>query len=342
MLGVNAKGRAAIRRPTLVGLGGERLSNLKAASLREAYGDALVQLGEQDPRIVVLTADLAESTRTLPFAQRFPDRFFNIGVAEANMMGVAAGLALNGLRPFVSTFAMFAAGKPWEQIRQVIAYQNAPVRIFATHAGLTVGEDGASHQMLEDISNMRVLPGMKVVVPADAIEARQVTRWAAGFDEGPVYVRLSRAKFPTIFTDDYQFELGKATVVRDGSDVTLFACGLMVANSLAAAATLAAQGISAQVVNVSTIDPLDVGTIVNCAQATRRAVTVEEHQINGGLGSAICEALAENLPTPVRRLGVRGEWGQSGDAFALIEHYGLAPAGIAAAVADYLEGGRQP
>ncbi|HLS89373.1 MAG TPA: transketolase family protein [Sphingobacteriaceae bacterium] len=319
------------------------MSTLKSESLRDAYGDVLVELGEQDPRIVVLTADLAESTRTLPFGERFPDRFFNIGVAEANMMGIAAGLAMNGLRPFVSTFAMFAAGKPWEQIRQVIAYQDAPVRIFATHAGLTVGEDGASHQMLEDINNMRVLPGMKVIVPADAVETRQVTRWAAEHDDGPVYVRLSRAKFPTIFNeDDYSFELGKARIVRDGSDVTLLACGLMVANSLAAADALAHQGISARVVNVSSIEPLDVETIVQCARETGRVVTVEEHQIKGGLGSAVCEALSEHQPTPVLRLGVRGQWGQSGEAFALIEHYGLAPAGIAAAVGDFLRGERQP
>lgn len=306
-------------------------------SLREAYGRALVECGHDDQSIVVLTADLAESTRVNLFAEKFPERFFNIGVAEANMMGTAAGMALNGLRPFVSTFSVFATGKPWEQIRQVIAYQRAPVRIFATHAGLTVGEDGASHQMLEDINNMRVLPDMSVVVPADAIEADRVTRWAAAYDSGPVYVRLARANFPTVLDDDYQFRFGQARVLREGSDITLFACGLMVANAYQAAEQLAAEGISAQVVNVSTLKPLDTETIAACAAQTGLALTVEEHQINGGLGSAVCEALAETNPIPVRRLGVANQWGQSGNAYALIEHYGLTPDRIAAAARRQLD-----
>ena len=254
-------------------------------SLREAYGRTLVELGERDPRIVVLTADLGESTRVQLFGQRFPDRYFNLGVAEANMMGVAAGMALSGLKPFVSTFAVFAAGKPWEQIRQVIAYQRAPVRIFATHAGLTVGEDGASHQMLEDIATMRVLPDMAVVVPADAIEAAEVTRWAATYDDGPVYVRLARAHFPTVLEPDYRFRFGRATVIRDGDDVSLLACGLMVAQCYRAA-----------------------------------------------------ELLAQHRPVRVRRLGVRDQWGQSGEAYALIEHYGLTPERIAAEAEACLEG----
>ncbi|HEX6989206.1 MAG TPA: transketolase family protein, partial [Bacillota bacterium] len=289
--------------------------------------------------IVALTADLADSTRVSLFARRFPERFFNFGVAEANMMGVAAGMAMSGLRPFVSTFAMFAAGKPWEQIRQVIAYQRAPVRIVATHAGLTVGEDGASHQMLEDINNMRVLPDMAVVVPADAVEADRVTRWAATYDDGPVYVRLARANFPTVLDPDYRFTFGRAQVLRDGDDLTLFACGLMVAQACQAAEILEAEGISAEVVNVSTIKPIDVETITACAARTGRALTVEEHQIRGGLGSAVCEVLAEHHPVPVRRMGVDDQWGQSGEAYALIEHYGLTPRRIAAEARALLERG---
>ncbi|MEX2356066.1 MAG: transketolase family protein [Thermaerobacterales bacterium] len=313
------------------------MPSYKEESLRGAYGDALVELGQADQRIVVLSADLSESTRTLPFGEQFPDRFFNIGVAEANMMGIAAGMAIAGLRPFVSTFAMFAAGKPWEQIRQVIAYQKAPVRIFATHAGLTVGEDGASHQMLEDINNMRVLPGMTVIVPADALEADQVTRWAAAYDDGPVYVRLARANFPTVLDDgDYRFEPGRAAVLREGSDLTVYACGLMVAHSLRAADLLAESGMSVEVVNVSTIKPIDVETVAASAARTGIAVTVEEHQTIGGLGSAVCEVLAEHSPVPVRRLGVGGEWGQSGPASELIAHYGLDPAGIAHSIQTFL------
>lgn len=304
----------------------------RKASLRKAYGNVLVELGQQDPRVVVLTADLAESTRTLPFGEAFPDRFFNMGVAEANMIGTAAGMAMQGLRPFVSSFAMFAVGKPWEQIRQVIAYQKAPVRIVATHAGLTVGEDGASHQMLEDIATMRVLPGMAVIVPADAVETEQVIRFLGTYDEGPTYVRLSRADFPVIFADtDYRFQFGRAQVLRHGTDVSLFACGLMVAEALQAADLLAAAGIAAEVLNVATIKPIDADGIAAAADRTGAAVTVEEHQVHGGLGSAVAEVLAERRPVPLERLGVQDVWGQSGSAYELIEHYGLTAAQIAAA-----------
>lgn len=318
------------------------MPDFKIRSLRDAYGDALVACGEQDSSIVVLSADLAGSTRTQPFAERFPDRFFNVGVAEANMMGMAAGMALSGLRPFASTFAVFAAGKPWEQIRQVIAYQRAPVRIFATHAGLTVGEDGASHQMLEDINNMRVLPGMSVVVPADAVEAAAVTYWAAGYDDGPVYVRLTRAGLPTVLDPDYKFEFGRARILRDGSDITLFACGAMVAEAWRAADLLAQEDISAQVVNVSTIKPLDVETIVQCATKTGYALAIEEHQIHGGLGSAISEVLIENHPIPMRRIGVQDQWGQSGEAFQLLKHYNLTADRIVREARSLLGGENRP
>jgi len=292
--------------------------------LRDVYGEALVELGERDASIVVLTADLGGSTRVAEFGQRFPDRYFNMGVAEANMMGTAAGLAMAGMKPFASTFAMFAAGKPWEQIRQVIAYQNAPVRIVATHAGLTVGEDGASHQMLEDINNMRVLPNMRVIVPADAVETRAVVEFLGGDLDGPVYVRLPRAAFPVVLdSKQATFELGRATVLREGSDVSLMAVGLMVSQALKAAVLLADQGLSAEVVNVSTIKPIDVHTITASARRTQAVVTAEEHQVLGGLGSAVSEVLGEHCPVPIMRVGVRDEWGQSGEAYELVEHYQL-------------------
>jgi transketolase len=303
---------------------------------RDAYGETLAALGHEDERIVVLTADLAGSTKTSLFAKEHPKRFFNMGVAEADMMGVAAGLAMSGYRPFASTFAVFATGKAWEQVRQVIAYPNTPVRIVATHAGLTVGEDGASHQMLEDIANMRVLPNMTVIIPADAIEARAVTRFVAGYDEGPVYVRLARAKFPVILKEDHAFELGKASTLAEGTDVSIFACGVMVSAALQARDKLAKEGISVEVVNVSTIKPLDKETLLTSAKKTGAVVTAEEHQVSGGLGSAVCELLSEELPTRVVRVGVHDRFGQSGSADALIAHYGLDTNGLITAIKQVL------
>ncbi|MFC2082889.1 transketolase family protein [Candidatus Bipolaricaulota bacterium] len=303
---------------------------------REAYGETLAELGHHDPRIVVLTADLAGSTKTGVFAAEHPDRFYNMGVAEANMIGTAAGLALSGFRPFVSTFAMFATGKVWEQIRQVVAYPKTPVRIVATHAGLTVGEDGASHQMLEDIGNMRVLPNMSVIVPSDAVEAEGVIRFVATYDEGPVYVRLARAAFPVIHDEDHRFEFGKAEVLAQGTDVTIAACGLMVSVALEARELLAADGIDADVINVSTIKPLDRETLLASARKTGVVVTAEEHQIVNGLGSAVCELLSEELPTPVVRVGIDDRFGQSGDADALLAHYGLDVDGLIAATKQAL------
>jgi len=303
---------------------------------RDVYGETLAELGHQDPRLVVLTADLAGSTKTGLFAAEHPDRFFNMGVAEANMIGTAAGFAASGFRPFVSTFAMFATGKVWEQIRQVVAYPKTPVRIVATHAGLTVGEDGASHQMLEDIANMRVLPNMSVIVPSDAVEAAGAIRFVAGYDEGPVYVRLARAAFPVIHAEDHIFEFGKAEILAQGTDVTIAACGLMVSVALEAREVLAADGIAAEVVNVSTIKPLDRETILASAGKTGVVVTAEEHQIANGLGSAICELLSEELPTPVVRVGVDDRFGQSGNADALLAHYGLDVDGLVAATKQAL------
>ncbi len=303
---------------------------------RDAYGKTLTQLGHEDSRIVVLTADLAGSTKTASFASEHPDRFFNMGVAEANMIGTAAGLAMSGYRPFVSTFAVFATGKVWEQIRQVVAYPKVPVRIAATHAGLTVGEDGASHQMLEDISNMRVLPNMRVIVPADAVEAAAVTRFAASCDDGPIYVRLGRAAFPVIHDEGFSFELGKAETLAEGTDVTIVACGVMVSVALEARHRLAESRISAEVINASSIKPLDAETIVASAAKTGAVVTAEEHQIVGGLGSAVCEVLSERHPTRVVRVGVDDRFGQSGNADALLSHYGLDADGLVAAANQVL------
>ncbi|MFB6291586.1 MAG: transketolase family protein, partial [Candidatus Bipolaricaulia bacterium] len=296
--------------------------------IRDAYGEILPQLGKEDEDLVVLTADLAGSTRTKYFGQEFPDRFFNVGITEANMMGMAAGLAMEGKKPFASTFAVFATGKPWEQIRQTIAYQSAPVRIVATHAGITVGEDGASHQIIEDVSNMRVLPNMKVVVPADATQTKEVIKTVGGDMDGPVYVRLARAAFPVIY-EECDFELGKAEVLRQGSDVSLFAMGLMVANSLDAADILEDKGISAEVVNVSTVKPLDSETILESVEKTGAAVTAEEHNVIGGLGSAVSEVVSENEPVPVKRLGIQDRFGESGSAYELVEHFGLTAEDIA-------------
>lgn len=296
--------------------------------IRDAYGEVLPELGEEDEDIVVLTADLAGSTRTKYFGQEHPDRFFNLGITEANMMGMSAGLAMEGKKPFASTFAVFATGKPWEQIRQTIAYQSAPVRIVATHAGITVGEDGASHQIIEDVSNMRVLPNMKVVVPADSTQTKEVIRTVGGDMDGPVYVRLARAAFPVIY-EECDFELGKAEVLREGSDVSIFAMGLMVANSLDAAEILEDQGISAEVINVSTVKPLDSETVIESVGKTGAAVTAEEHNVIGGLGSAISEVVSENEPVPIKRVGIQDHFGESGSAYELVEHFGLTAEDIA-------------
>lgn len=303
--------------------------------IRDAYGDVLPQLGEEEEDIVVLTADLAGSTRTKYFGNEFPDRFFNLGITEQNMMGTAAGLAMEGKKPFVSTFAVFATGKPWEQIRQTIAYQSAPVRIVATHAGITVGEDGASHQIIEDISNMRVLPNMKVVVPADAAQTKSVIESVSGDLDGPVYVRLARAAFPAIY-EECNFELGQADVLREGTDITIFAIGLMVANALDAAGLLEEQGLSAEVINLPTIKPLDTPALVQSAAKTGRVLTVEEHNIIGGLGSAVSEVLMENQPVPLKRMGIPDRFGESGPAYDLVNYFGLTAEDIAGQAKDLI------
>ncbi len=289
---------------------------------RDAYGQALAELGAINDKVVVLDADLSKSTKTNDFKKLFPERFFNIGIAEQNLMGTAAGFAATGKIPFASSFAVFAVGRAYDQIRNSIAYPRLNVKIAATHAGLTVGEDGGSHQMLEDIALMRAVPNMTVIVPADGVETRQAVLAAAAYD-GPVYIRLGRPKVPVLFGEDYEFEIGKGVVLRDGSDVTLVATGIMVSKAVEAAEALATEGVTAAVVNISTIKPLDDAVLVAMAQKTGAVVTCEEHNIYGGLGSAVAEVLVENCPVPMARVGVEDSFGESGLPDQLLEKYGL-------------------
>jgi transketolase len=304
--------------------------------IRETYGKTLAELGREYPNIVVLDADLTVSTKTNIFGKEFPNRFFTMGVSEQDMMATAAGFALSGKIPFASTFAIFAAGRAWEHVRQSIAFPNLNVKIVATHAGVTVGEDGATHQALEDIAIMRVLPNMTVIVPADAVETEKVIRTVVNHN-GPVYIRLARAKFPTIFKRSYEFEIGKAKVLREGKHVTIFAIGIMVNEALEASKILDKDGISACVVNVSTVKPLDVEAIIKSASNTGAVVTAEDHNIIGGLGGAIAEVLSENYPTPMKRIGMRDRFGTSGDGIQLLEYFGLKAKNIVRAVHELLE-----
>lgn len=297
---------------------------------RESYGNALVELGEKDPNVVVLDADLCESTKTVYFKKRFPDRFFDCGIAEANMVAVSAGLAAAGKIPFCSSFAMFAAGRAFDQVRNAVGYPHLNVKIGATHAGITVGEDGATHQCLEDIGIMRTIPGMTIINPADDTEARAAVAAAAEWD-GPVYMRFGRYAVPVIFDRaTYKFEIGKGVLLREGSDVTIFATGIMVDAALTAAELLSAKGVSAEVVDIHTIKPLDRELVIASAAKTGAVVTAEEHNIIGGLGSAVCEVLSECRPTPVLRVGVEDSFGRSGKVPPLLEYYGLTAENIVA------------
>lgn len=289
---------------------------------RDAYGKALAQLGAENEKIVVLDSDLSKSTKTANFADEFPHRFFNIGIAETDMIGTAAGLAAGGKIPFASTFAVFATGRVYDQIRASVAYPSLNVKIAATHAGLTVGEDGATHQMNEDITLMRALPNMTVIVPADGPEAEAATRYAANY-EGPVYLRLGRPGVPTVNGEDYKFEPGKGALLRDGDDLVIFACGYMVHIALEAAAELMDHDISTAVVNIHTVKPLDTEIIVKYARRCGAVITAEEHSIIGGLGSAVAETLGEEHPTPMVRIGVKDTFGESGKPDALVKKYGL-------------------
>jgi len=312
------------------------MADVKKIATRESYGNALKELAEEFPQLVVLDADLAAATKTSIFRKAYPDRHIDCGIAEANMMGVAAGLSLTGMIPFVSSFAMFAAGRAFEQVRNSIGYPHLNVKIGATHAGITVGEDGASHQCNEDIALMRTIPGMVVMCPSDEVEAKACVR-AALEHEGPVYIRFGRAPVPVINDrPDYKFEIGKGTVVREGTDVTIVASGICVDSALDAAEMLAADGISAEVVNICTIKPLDEEIIINSAKKTGKVVTVEEHSVIGGLGSAVCDCLSEKLPTPVKKIGMYDVFGESGSAAALVEKYGLDAKGVYKSVKEYM------
>ncbi len=310
---------------------------MKKASLREAYGRTLVELGRKNKDIVVLDADLSGSTKTKMFAKEFPERFFNIGIAEQDMIGTAAGLAAAGKIPFASTFAIFATGRAWEQIRQSIAYAGLNVKIVASHGGITVGDDGGSHQAIEDVGLMRILPNMTVIVPADAIEMEQVIRTIAEY-YGPVYVRGARIDFPVLYEGkDYHFKIGKGDIVREGSDITLIAMGLMVHHALEAANLLALEGIECRVVNMSTIKPIDRELIVESAAKTGIILTIEEHLITNGLGSAVCEVVCEEYPVPVKRLGIRDRFGISGKPDKLLSYFRLTPQDIAEEVKTVLQ-----
>lgn len=302
---------------------------------RESYGAALAEFGS-DKRIVVLDADLSKSTKTEMFKKVYPERFFNMGIAEANMMSVAAGLASAGKIVFASTFAMFAAGRAFEQIRNSIGYTKLNVKIGATHAGISVGEDGATHQCNEDIALMRTIPGMVILNPSDDIEAKAAVK-AAYEHEGPVYMRFGRLAVPIINDrPDYKFEIGKGVTLREGKDVAIIATGLCVSESLAAAEKLAADGIDAKVINIHTIKPLDEDLVVAAAKECGKVVTVEEHSVIGGLGSAVCETLSRKAPTPVKNIGVQDCFGESGPAVALLEKYGLNAEGIYASVKEFV------
>jgi len=300
---------------------------------RDGYGDALLELGEKDPRIVVMDADLAKSTQTERFKLRFPERFVDCGVAEQNLMATAAGLAATGKIVFASTFAMFATGRAYDQVRNTIAYSDLEVKICASHGGITVGEDGSSHQALEDIALMRAIPGMKVVVPADYYEVREAVK-AVAYLEGPAYVRLGRPKVPVIFDAGYRFRFGKALLLRPGRDVTILACGFMVHKALEAAEELAAEGIEAEVFDLHTVKPLDREGILESVSRTGRVVTCEEHTVMGGMGSAVAELLSQEMPTPMRMVGIKDRFGTSGSVEELVEHYGLSSRHIAEAARE--------
>ncbi|MCL2023245.1 MAG: transketolase family protein [Oscillospiraceae bacterium] len=305
------------------------MSEIKLAT-RDAYGAALAELGAADKKLVVLDADLAPATKTAVFAKAFPERFFDAGIAEQNLIGVAAGLSTAGYTVFASTFAMFAAGRAFEQIRNTLGYPGLNVNIGATHAGISVGEDGASHQCCEDIALMRTIPGMTIINPADDIEARQAV-FAAAKTDSPCYLRFGRLAVPRVNSEDYKFELGKAVKLKDGGDVTIIATGLMVAEALTAAAQLEIEGISAAVLNVHTIKPLDEEAVIAAAK-TGLIVTAEEHSVIGGLGSAVAELLSEKSPCRVVRVGVKDTFGRSGPAVEMLKRYGLDAKSIAAAV----------
>ena len=312
------------------------MAEVKKIATRESYGNALAELGKEYPNLVVLDADLAAATKTGIFKKAFPDRHIDCGIAECNMVGIAAGLATTGKIPFVSSFAMFAAGRAFEQVRNSVGYPKLNVKIGATHAGISVGEDGATHQCCEDLALMRTIPGMVVMNPSDDVEAKAAVK-AALDHEGPVYIRFGRLAVPVINDPDYKFELGKGVVLREGKDVTMIATGLEVSETLVAAEKLAQDGIDAQVINIHTIKPLDEDLVVSAAKKTGKVVTIEEHSIIGGLGSAVCDCLCAKAPTPVYKIGVNDTFGESGPAVELLKKYELDSEGIYKKVKAFVE-----
>ena len=310
-----------------------------AESLREAYGEELTKLGERDKDVVVLDADLSSSTKTALFGKKFPDRFFNMGVSEQSLVSTSAGLALGGKKVFVSTFAVFLA-RTYEQIRQAVCYNNINVKFVVTHAGITVGEDGATHQMVEDVGMMSGLPNMKVIVPVDSIETRSVIRFIHEELKTPSYTRLTREKFPVLNNPDYEFKLGKSVIMRDGSDMTIIANGAMVAFALKAADELKGKGIDARVINMSSLKPIDRDAIIKAARETGRIVTAEEHSIYNGLGSRVSEVTGEEYPVPVRRMGMRDTFGKSGSSWELFDYFHLGVHDIAKISEDTFRGER--
>lgn len=311
-------------------------NNRERKSIRAQYGKTLVELGHKNPNIVVLDADLSCSTQTAMFAKEFPGRFFNMGISEQDMMATAAGLASAGKIPFVSTFAMFASGRAWDQIRNSICYPGFNVKIVATHGGITVGEDGASHQALEDVSIMRSIPNMMVVVPADCAETAEVIKFAAEYD-GPMYIRIARTNVPDVFdAATYKFNPNKALIVNEGNDVSIVTNGETLAEAIDCVELLKEKGISAELIHMPVVKPIDVQTIVKSAAKTKRVVTVENHSVIGAIGSAVCETLCENCPTPVLRIGTNDEFGQSGEQRKLMEFYGLTGEKLAQKIVKYL------
>jgi transketolase len=305
------------------------MADIKKVATRDSYGNALKELGATAENLVVLDADLAGATKTGIFQKAFPERHFDCGIAEANMINVAAGLSTMGLVPFAATFAMFAAGRAYEQVRNTIGYPHLNVKIGATHGGISVGEDGASHQCCEDFALMRTIPGMTVMCPSDDVEARKMVK-AAYEMNGPVYMRFGRAATPVFHSDDYNFEIGKGEVLQDGTDVAIIATGIMVPEAIEAGKALAAEGISARVINMATIKPLDNELVLKAAKECGKIITVEEHSVIGGLGEAVCSLLSEQCPTPVKRIGVNDEFGHSGPAAALLKAFGLCADNIVA------------
>ena len=313
------------------------MADIKKIATRESYGNALKELAaEGAENLVVLDADLSAATKTGIFKKAYPDRHLNCGIAEANMMCVAAGLSTMGLVPFASSFAMFAAGRAFEQVRNTIGYPHLNVKIGATHAGISVGEDGASHQCCEDFALMRSIPGMVVICPADDVEARQAVK-AAYKHEGPVYLRFGRLAAPVFHNDNYKFEIGKGEVIREGSDITIIANGLLVNEAVEAGKALAEKGIDAEVINMATIKPLDSELVIRSAKKTGRVITVEEHSVIGGLGEAVCSCLSESCPTPVKRIGVNDEFGHSGPAPELLKQFGLCADNIVRVAEEFVK-----